>query len=203
MKLSSYETYKLYLALKMHFTKKNYNYFEYNGKTNATMDSFLARKDKFQFQKLCRKYDKDQIQDFLVANFIKGKSWVGDFLDDECDDTYKAYMKRKQAFTYHFQTELENMFDDVNDPADIFKAKTGQYPELITRYLNDTLSIETMIVFNAYVKFFNKFDDRLGKDDIIWSKIRFLCEKVMPFVEYDKKKMKNVLRKLNEKIDTK
>jgi len=203
MKLSSYETYKLYLALKMHFTKNNYNYFEYNGKTNATMDSFLARKDKFQFQKLCRKYDKNQIQDFLVANFIKGKSWIGDFLDDECDDTYVAFMKRKQAFTYHFENELIKLFDGVDDPSDIFKTKSSQYPELITRYLNNTLSIETMVVFNVYVKFFDKFDDRIGKDDILWSKIRFLADKVLPFVEYDKSKVKNVLRKMNEKLANK
>ena len=203
MRLSAYETYCLFLALKNHFTVQKYDFFRYQGKITASHESFLARKDRFQFQKLCRKYDKDQIQDFLVANFIKGKSWIGDFLDDECDDTYKAYMKRKQAFTYHFQTELENMFDDVNDPAEIFKAKTGQYPELITRYLNNTLSIETMIVFNAYVRFFKKFDERLGKDDIIWSKIRFLCEKVLPFVEYDNEKMKCVLRKLNEKLANK
>ena len=53
MRMNEFEAYKHYLALKLHFSS-DYDYFKYNGKTNATQQSFEKRKDRFRFSKLAR-----------------------------------------------------------------------------------------------------------------------------------------------------
>ena len=47
MRMNEFEAYKHYLALKLHFSS-DYDYFKYNGKTNATQQSFEKRKDRFR-----------------------------------------------------------------------------------------------------------------------------------------------------------
>ena len=64
-----FEAYKTYLALKRHFTS-DYNYFKYNGKIRASEESFLRRNDRFFFRKLSKKYNKEELVDFYVSNFI-------------------------------------------------------------------------------------------------------------------------------------
>ena len=92
MRLSAFDTYALFLALKQHFTQANYDYFRYHGKTRANKESFIQRKDRFYYQKLSRKYDSEQMVDFLVANLLKGLIWVGNLLDDEAHENYLAYL---------------------------------------------------------------------------------------------------------------
>lgn len=41
------EVYKTYLAFKNHFTKPNYDYFQYCGKSRASKESFNKRKDRY------------------------------------------------------------------------------------------------------------------------------------------------------------
>ena len=49
MKMTGFECYKTYLALKHHFTNQSYDYFKYNGKTKANEQTFKTRKDRYFF----------------------------------------------------------------------------------------------------------------------------------------------------------
>lgn len=189
--MDSFECYALFIALKNHFTQKNYDFFKYHGKTRVNKDSFLSNKDKYKYAKLCRKYTKDNIQDFFIGNFLAGKKWIGEFLDEDSDDIYKQYLKRKQSFTYNFQNEVSKLFIDKGK---VFKSIDGQYPDIINKYLQGDISIETITILNEFIDFFDKFDRNIGKDDIVWSKIRLLAEKLKPFLDYDKDKFKEILK---------
>ena len=48
--MTSYDAYKLYLAIKLHFTTANYDYFKHNAKVNSSLNAFLKRNDRFFFQ---------------------------------------------------------------------------------------------------------------------------------------------------------
>lgn len=79
--MTTFETFKLYIALKNHFTLKTYDYFKYNGKTRTSQKSFEKRNDKFFFQKLSKHND---ILGFLVSNLIvNSKSWIKDLTYNE------------------------------------------------------------------------------------------------------------------------
>lgn len=192
MRLSAFETYQMYNALKLHFTKDNYSYFKYNGKSSASPDSFMARRDRFQFQKLSRRVDANQMKDFIVANLLAGKSWVGDFLEDDAHDIFLAYAKRKQSFSYVFADELDKLFREYS-PDVAFKVKNGQMPPVLNCLMNSTISPETFAILNHFIGFSKVFDEKLD-DDYIWTKYRNSIMKLYPFLEYDKKKALQILK---------
>jgi hypothetical protein len=106
-----FDAYKTYLALKQHFTS-SYDYFKYNGKVKAKIESFLKRKDKFFFRKLQKKYSKDELVEFFVSNFIiNGDNWIGSLVSQESEDNYATWRKTKESITYNYSNELSWMRD--------------------------------------------------------------------------------------------
>ena len=134
------------------------------------------------------------MKDYIISNLIKGKLWVGDLLDDEAEQNYKDYTKRKQAFTYQFSNEIDKLFSSVKVPSDVFDIKKNQYPIILNKYLSGELCIEFLCVLNNLIQFVDKFNDKIGTDDIIWSKISLLIVKLHPFLEYDRKKIIGALK---------
>lgn len=194
-RLTALETYCLFVSLKMHFTVPKYDYFKYNGKTaRINSNTFLARRDRFHFQKLCRRVDGSEMRDYIVANLAKGVMYITDMISDEAEENYQEYLKRKQSFTYVFSNEISKLFSSVETPADLFRKVNGEYPGIVTQYLNGNISLETVCVLNAFVRFVSRIDERLGVDDVIWSKLRVQIQKFTPFVEYDKDKIKSILK---------
>lgn len=194
MKLSGYETYCLYLALKQHFTVDKYDFFKYNGKTkNVSKESFLIRKDRFQFERLARKCD--DVKTHMIANFLADRTWIGDMLDDDAFDITKRHLKRVQSMSYNFKNELEN----VENVKDLFTMSDTGYPKFMVEYNFGTLSMESIIILNAFIDFIPKFDAKLG-DDYLWSKFSFKVRKFAPFLlqDLDREKFKQILKeKLN------
>lgn len=54
--MTGFEVYKMYLALKQHFTKEKYDFYKYNGKVRANEKSFEESSDRYFFKKLATKY---------------------------------------------------------------------------------------------------------------------------------------------------
>lgn len=194
MKMSGYETYCLYLALKQHFTVDKYDFFKYNGKTkNVSKESFLIRKDRFQFEKLARKCD--DVKTHMIVNFFADRTWIGDMLDDDAFDATKHHVKRIQSMSYNFKNELEKI-DNIKD---LFAMTDTGYPKFMIEYNFGTLSLESIIILDAFIDFISKFDAKLG-DDYLWSKFSFKARKFAPFLlqDLDRKKFKQILKeKLN------
>lgn len=189
MKLTGYETYCLYLAMKNHFTKDSYDFFKYHGKVSATKESFLHRKDRFQFEKLAR--HADDVQSHMLANFLQDKTWVGEMLDDEAYDITKRYVKIIQSMSYTFKNEIEK----VDDMKELFRFKENQYPLIITMVMNGEMSLQTFVILDHFIKFIQNFDVKL-KDDFIWSKLSIKARKYKPFLfqDLDQKKFKEILK---------
>ena len=83
--MTGFDCYRTYLAFKNHFTKDNFDYFKYGGKTNATTTSFNKRKDKYFFEKMSRQKKDEDIVDYFTAIFSQcddpQKMWIGEIID--------------------------------------------------------------------------------------------------------------------------
>lgn len=189
MKLSGYETFCTYLALKNHFTQEKYDFFKYNGKVHVSKDAFLTRRDRFQFEKFARRHEDPK--SFMLANFLEDKTWVGEFLDDEAADVYRQYVKTIQSMSYTFKNEIEQ----VDDLKDLFRNKPNEYPLIVTLLMNKRMSIQTFVILDCFVDFIPKLDTKFP-DDFIWSKISFKARKYKPFLlqDLDQKKFKEILK---------
>ena len=108
--MTPFEAYKLYLALRMHFTQPKFDYFKYNGKVNADINSFNTRRDKFQFAKLAKHRDP---QSLIVSNYLTATpKWVGDFLTDESEQHFTDWQRRKESLSYIVSQDLKKLEDD-------------------------------------------------------------------------------------------
>ena len=186
--MTPFEAYKLFLALKMHFTTPSYDFFKYQGKMNAKIQTYEKRRDKYQFHKLSRHKDP---QGFLVANFAAGNNgWVGELFTEEAERVYTDYLARQQSLTYRFSSDLRELDDDF---LSYFKVKEGQHPKLLTLVKRNSISFETFCILNDQLNFFPIWDKKI-MDTVLWPSIRDRAIKYTPFIHYDKAKIKSFIR---------
>ena len=186
--MQPFDCYKTYIALKNHFETPSYDYFRYNGKVNASFDSFCARKDKYQFSKLSK---KDNVQNYILANFIAQKkiSWVGDLLSEEAETNFKVWQKRQQSLTYIVNEDLSG-FDNLKE---VLLVKNNQHPILLKMYLQKKVCIETLIIIDRFTNMFEYWNKNIS-DPVVWPTVYMLVEKYKPFFKYDKNKFKHMLK---------
>jgi hypothetical protein len=195
---SGFAAYALWNALKLHFTSESYDYFKYNGKTNVSKQTFTINKSKYQFYKLSRKYDIEELKNFYIANFIQGKGdWVGDLLQDG-DENYTKWQKTQQSLTYTFENDIMYMFDSVDGAEfwhidDYFKPIDGGWPMLITKMMHDKISLETVCILVDILGCMPKWEKQIT-EDIIWPTHRRIIKKYTPFIQYDKEKFTKFLK---------
>ena len=182
-----YEAYVKYLALKSHFSDKNYDFFKYNGKVKAWRTTFEQRKDKYFFYKLSKK--KDPIE-YLVANFIGSNDfYIGNIRADESDQIYMDYKKRKESLSYIFKSDLSKMKENFNDNIVV---PDNEHPYLLRLYMRGDISLETLTLINKCVNIFDYWDKEL-KDDIMWPDIKLKAVKYDPFMSVDINKYREII----------
>ena len=195
---TGFAAYALWNALKLHFTSESYDYFKYNGKTNVSKQTFTTNKSKYQFYKLSRKYDLDELKNFYIANFIKGNGdWVGDLLQDG-DENYTKWQKTQQSLTYTFENDIIYMFDSVDGAEfwhidDYFKPIDGGWPMLITKMMHEKISLETVCILIDILGCMPRWEKQIT-EDIIWPTHRRIIKKYTPFISYDKERCKQMLK---------
>ena len=196
--MEAIDAYRIYLAIKNHFTLDTYDYFKYNKKTKVTLDSFLKRKDKIFFAKLGNRKDK-YLEDFLVANFLyQTNIWVGELLSDECEERYKNWKRKQESISYHFKSEMEFVSElDTDEFNKLFQTINGNHPRIIQKYLHKEISIETLCILDSILKFTHKSDKLLS--DPIYTDISKLCKKYQPFLKVDIVKQRQTLKQLVQK----
>lgn len=191
MNLEPQECYRLYLAIKAHFDS-NYDYFKYNGKIRT--GDFNARKDKFSFYKIARKYDNEEIIDFFVSNcvYLPKKDFLPKVLTNSYSDTiYKEYKERKANFAEHFERELTNL---VSSDPQFLKIDDGHIPYILKAVITKGVSYETFIALDEFLHFIKDFDVKLG-DDLFWPEIRAKCKNFHPFVWFKHHELKPILKR--------
>jgi hypothetical protein len=196
---TGFEAYALWNALKLHFTSDSYDYFKYNGKTNVSKQTFTTNKSKYHFYRLSRKYLPEDLKNFYIANFIEGKGdWVGDLLQDG-QDNYNKWLKRQQSLTYTFENDIMYLFDLVDGAEffsrdDILKPIGGGWPMLITKLMQNKVSLESVCILVDLVGCMPRWEKQIT-EDIIWPTWRRIIKKYTPFIQYDKNKFLHILKK--------
>ena len=191
--MTDYEAYQNYLAMKLHFGG-NYDFHKYNGKVSATLESFEKRKDKYKFARLSKKLSDPQILDFYLANFIRGKEWIGDF--DE--KNWLNHKKIVQSLQYFYENDLEKLLTTSDNFDILFKCKDGNHPKLIKAYLGKKITLETLVILEKVLQYRKSFDEDI-KEKFIWPKVSKLIGKYEPFMQVSARKYRMItLNKVQE-----
>lgn len=190
-----FDSYKCYLSLKNHFTKDNYDYFKYCGKSRASLQSFYKRRDRFWFEKVSRQKTDQEVVDFFVANFVSCDDpetlWIGEMIK-EGETRYQNWQKKVQSLSYIFKEESQNLFGD-NKFEDVFKCSKG-HPIVLKNFLSGKISLETLVIYDKIFLFGNKFDKKLK--DPVWETVSRRIKKYNPFLNIDVLRFRKILKEI-------
>jgi len=199
--LTPLECYQYYVALKTHFSGASYDFIKY-GVKGINVSGYEGRKDKYYFERISRKWTRRQIIPLLVSSFLADPAtYSADLLEQDAKDRYLAYVKTITTMHRTFDAELKALAQFIEDNdltvKDLFTVTEGNHPISFRMYLQGLLSIETYVILDHYIKFFDVYNKKL-ENDYIWTDIhRIKLMKYKPFVRFNHDKyletMKNHL----------
>jgi|TARA_Y100000996_G_scaffold413694_1_gene402552 hypothetical protein len=188
-----FDSYQLYLAVKLHFKNEDYDFIKYNARVKADLSSFMKRNDKFHFAKLSRTY-KHELKDFYVANLSQGDYWAGELLEKEAQNRFTEYKKRKQKLSHMFEQEVKELLEKKTIQ-EVLTCSNGQHPYLLKQFLGKKISIETMCILNDITDYSITWN-KLIKENIVYPDTYHKIKKYRTFLSYDFKQYKQKLIEL-------
>ena len=196
--IHGFDVYRMYLAMKLHFTKDNYDFFQYDGKARANEDTYHQRKDRWFFETLARKHTKDEVLELLLATFVlsedPSKVWVGD-IKTNGRDSWLVWKKLQESFAYSFEQDLGTVVEHLETTGHTFNnlfETLGGHPTLLKLYLRRHLSIETLIVMDIVLGYTKRWDKEMT--DPLWESVSLKIRKYKPFLSVNRNKYSQVLR---------
>jgi len=191
--VTAYETFCLWHGLHLHFTT-NYDWIKYNGKVNVTKDSFMNRKEKYIFYQLSRKYNMEELKGFFISNLVENPNiWAGNLKGDDPVNIYKKWNRTQQRLTYEFEQDIIRILEQADNPDELVTVPSGGYPALLQGAMQNSISIETLVILDDIMNFFPMWNKKIS-DDIIWPTYQRKCLRYKPFIQYDKEKFKTILK---------
>ena len=190
-----FDCYKNYIALKNHFTRDNYDYYKYCGKSRASLQSFYKRKDRFWFEKISRQKTDKEIEEFFVSNFVSCSDpeslWIGEIIRNG-ESSYTEWKKKIQSLSYIFKEESEKLFSE-NKLDDVFDCSRG-HPPVLKKFLSGKISLETLVIYDKIFLFGKNFDKKLK--DPVWETVSLKLKKYSPFLNIDVPRYKDILKQI-------
>ena len=186
------DVYLMYCAMKAHFSKNDYDFFTYKGKSRVPRNSFYKRKDRGFFVKLSRKYSEEEdLKNYLVANFIiDRRGYIANF----SNENYEQWKEKRNNFYNMFTDEIRPLVKNFNP---LFEVKNSEHPILLKEYLGKRVSLETLIILDELVRFSKTWDNRMA-EDYIWFDLKKLMNNYKRFLTIDKNQYRIQLLKLIE-----
>lgn len=190
MSVDSFDSYRLYQSLKLHFETDSYDAVKYNFKTSASPQSFFKRRDKYFFAKVGKKMSNQQeLVSFYVANFINEVSWVGEMVNGEGDRNYAHYKKIHESLSYNFKNDINNLDGSLDD---LLTSVNGEHPPLIKRYLQGDILLESVAILNKMTGFMSRANKQIT-ETLLWPDVYRKVTKYQSFVNPDVKKCKKIV----------
>jgi len=194
--MNGFEIYKIYLAIKLHFTSKNqsYDFHKHLGRTTARLATFTKRRDRYFFHKLSKSYNDKSAIDYFVANFVSNTNlWVGDIIGKTGDDNYKQWSKKLEALHYYYEQDIDYILGRDIKFDDLFLVKKGQHPPILKMFLSKRINFETFLILDEILSFSKQLNKNIS-EKVLWPKLYDRMIRYKPFIKYNVTKYKKTLR---------
>ena len=183
--MTPFECYQKYVAFKNHFNNKKYDYFKSGGAVRVSQKSFENRVDKAFFHRLSK---DDKALDRLICFFVFTPSgWIGDVFSREAEYVYKQWKLRKGSLLYYFEEDLKKI-KNLKECLTL----DGYLPIIFTLYYHGNISFETLTIMGVISNSVNKWEKSL---DPLLQDYCLRMKKYHHFLDYNKKKVKNIIKK--------
>ena len=195
-----FDVYRTYLAMKQHFTKENFDFFQYDGKVRAKESTYLQRSDFYFFETLSRKLSDQEIKEYMLASFVSAddpsKVWIGD-IKLRGKNCWLAWTKQNQSMQYLVKQDLSTMVDHMATKEytfnDLFETMGG-HPPALRLYIQGRISLETLIILDMVLKFMSKWDKEMK--DPLWELLSLKIKKYKPFLSIPTDKYRKLMKEM-------
>jgi hypothetical protein len=195
--VNGFEVYKIYLAVKLHFTSKgrSYDFHRHLGKTTARLETFTKRRDRYFFHKLSKSYNNNTIVDYFVSNFVTNTNlWVGDIIGKTGDDNYKQWSKKIEALHYYYEQDIDYILEQDYKFDDLFKSINGQHPPILKMFLSKKINFETVLILDEILSFTKQLNKNIN-EKVLWPKLYDRMIRYKSFLNYNLTKYKMTLKR--------
>ena len=195
--MNGFEVYKIYLAVKLHFTSKgrSYDFHRHLGKTTARLETFTKRRDRYFFHKLSKSYNNNTIVDYFVSNFVTNTNlWVGDIIGKTGDDNYKQWSKKIEALHYYYEQDIDYILEQDYKFDDLFKSINGQHPPILKMFLSKKINFETVLILDDILSFTKQLNKNIS-EKVLWPKLYDRMIRYKSFLNYNLTKYKMTLKR--------
>ena len=195
--MNGFEVYKIYLAIKLHFTSKgrSYDFHKHLGRTTARLETFTKRRDRYFFHKLSKSYNNNTIVDYFVSNFVTNTNlWVGDIIGKTGDDNYKQWSKKIEALHYYYEQDIDYILEQDYKFDDLFKSINGQHPPILKMFLSKKINFETVLILDEILSFTKQLNKNIN-EKVLWPKLYDRMIRYRAFLNYNLTKYKMTLKR--------
>lgn len=194
--IDGYKVYKFYLALKLHFTKPEFDVFV-NSNVKANRDSFEKRNDRGLFYSIGKKHKEDKsVVQYIVANMAYGHT---QFIYDKelADRNYNEWVRRKQSISKVFSDDLaiieEYLSANKASLDSLFNFTYNAQPSIIYLYVGGRITIETFSILNELEGLITSWKNDSSNDlyNVLSAEL-VKVDKIKKFVKYDKERINKI-----------
>jgi len=192
------QVYRMYLAMKQHFSNPKFDFFQYNGQVNAKEKTYQERNDFWFFETIAKRMSPEQIQELLLASFIQSpdptKVWIGDIKRDG-KDRWLAHQKQTQSMSYIVEQDLSTMADYMETERYTFNdlfAPLGTHPALLKLHIKRDVSLETLVVMDICLGYTKLWDKKMS--DPLWEFLSLKIKKYKPFLSINTDKYLKMMK---------
>lgn len=157
--MDGYQTYQIYQSLKLHFTS-DYDAVKYNYRTAVKRDTFERRRDRYFFEKLSRRFNKEKLIHYFTSNLIQNPSvWIGDMTDE----IYNDYIARYDKLTYMLSQDMNLMSDKGYSFDQLCTTSDDNTTNVFLESLRtDEIHLESVVLVDIMVNFLNRLKSDLS-----------------------------------------
>lgn len=196
--MNGYKAFLMYLALKAHLAKPEYDFFRYNGRVSANYDTFEKRDDKYFFISLAKKYPtKERLLGFLLSNMLVDRSfYVRDFKSGIHEKIYQEWLGRIESLGYIFEQDMQKVKLESEKTGEsfrnIFKVTSGKITSrFLEMSLEGVVSLEAYVIADSILGLEQYYDGKVG--DPLYTPFAFKAKKYSPFLQLDRARFTKII----------
>ena len=90
---------------------------------------------------------------------------------------------------------MRYLYDKYDTLENVLEVENGQHPVILKEYLGKNVTAETIIAFDLMFGVFGDYDE-LIQEQFIWPQHKKKLTKLKPFIEYERDKLRTVMREI-------
>lgn len=145
--MNGFQGFKMWVAMKQHFTTKTFDVFKNKGRMKGKLETFIARPDSNLIDRICSKFTARELVIYLAANFIYGNN---NMMWDTGVGTanYNLFIARKAQIDAVVDNDLKSL-DNLN-------IRIDDGISIVRTLTKNQITIETVSCINQFVNLTNQ-----------------------------------------------